>query len=190
MAYNSNIPQPTDQISQSQADILGNFQALNPLILGQISFPPSGSIPVFPVGTDGLYGKVPALPFPTTGVNEIFLVKSTGASFPLTAQGIFGGVSWCYLPSGLIMKWGSSFNATGTQQFVYPVDNSVPVFTATPTLILLTPKRTHATENAQIYVDAFTAGANTNLQLGVYVTQLNNPANNGNVLFDFLVVGF
>lgn len=189
MAYNAQIPQANDQISVSQGQILANFQFLNTIASGIFDAPAQLTVPVIAAGDVALYAKVPAAPFPLTGTNELFLVKSSGAAFPLTAQGITGGVSWCYLPSGLIMKWGQ-FTATGTQQFVYPVAANVPAFTLTPTSIQLTPVRNGATQNAQIYLDSFTAGANTNLQLGVYVTQLNNPSANGSISFRFLSMGF
>lgn len=188
MAYNAQIPQANDQISVSQGQILANFQFLNTIASGIFDAPQQLLAPLIAAGNVALYAQIPTI-VPLTGVNELFLVKSSGAAFPLTAQGIAGGISYCYLPSGLIMKWGQ-FSATGTQQFVYPVAANVPAFTATPSSILLTPVRTFATVNAQIYLDSFTAGANTNLQLGVYVTQLNNPSTNGSIVFRFLAMGF
>ena len=36
MPYNANIPQATDQLSNSQPQILANFQELEPLVVKQL----------------------------------------------------------------------------------------------------------------------------------------------------------
>lgn len=122
MAYNAAIPQPTDQLSQSQADILGNFQALNTVVLsnnGSVTFPNQAVAPTLPANQDGLYAIVPTAiaPFPTSALSELFVSKNIfggGTSqIPLTlsilstATPLSGASGWTYLPSGIIMQWGS-----------------------------------------------------------------------------------
>lgn len=119
MAYQPNIPAATDQISQSQADIQANFQALAPLVQGVIDFPDqSASPPVFPAGDVGLYAQTPtALQHIQSGVNELILVNQAGGMFPISALTIAPGDFCCYLPSGVLLKWGN--NVTGTTLGVY-----------------------------------------------------------------------
>jgi len=135
MAFNPNIPQPSDQLSQSQQDILNNFQAIQALVdvnhvdfassdQGKhkwITFPSQGAIP--PAGSGftgtelGLYNAV----YSTTGKQELFVNKTnqiTVVQVPFTASILStssaptsGTGFWTYLPSGLLMIGG---NATGT----------------------------------------------------------------------------
>lgn len=108
MAWQPNIPQPTDQLSTSQGDILGNFQALDPVVNGIISFPATAPAPVIPAGIDALYGAIPTAA-PLTGLNELFIKKQIPAApditFPMTAA-LFANDGYTYLPSGILIKWG------------------------------------------------------------------------------------
>lgn len=148
--YQPNIPLATDQISESQMDIQGNFQVLSPLVNGIISFPAQGSIPLFPLGTIGLYAKA------LTGVNELFLVKSDGSSFPLTASSVSGNAGWTYLPSGMKMVWNQATILAGNAtQIVSFVIIGFPGFTTTALSIQLT--RLHNTTSTNfIQVDSYT----------------------------------
>ena len=78
MAYQANIPNATDRISASQADIQGNFQELLSWGNGYGNFTAQGAAPTFAAGNDGIY----TLPYATTGVNELFVHKQ-----------VFGGTS-------------------------------------------------------------------------------------------------
>lgn len=126
MAYQNNIPQPSDQLSQSQSDFLVNFQALQILIdvnhvdfasgdQGKhkfITFPLQGTAPTFNVGEVGLYNLLDS----TSTVNQLFVTNSAGTTYPVTASGgpIGLGVNgYCYLPSGQKLRWGSA-TTTGT----------------------------------------------------------------------------
>ncbi len=131
MAFLPNIPQPNDDLSKSQGDILNNF-----VILGAIAgnsnpasaainaaagfnwlfLPTQGAIPpagaAFPANTVGLYSAVNA----SSGGVELYINKTiTGpgliqipmtASASRTAAGVNFG--WAYLPSGLKVIWGQS----------------------------------------------------------------------------------
>lgn len=108
MAYLPNIPQPTDQLSVSQGQILGNFQALDPIVNGNINFPPTSPFPTVPGGDDALFGAIPTAA-PLTGLNELFITKQIPAAspitFPMTAAS-FNQTGYTYLPSGILIKWG------------------------------------------------------------------------------------
>lgn len=176
MSYNSNIPKATDQISQSQSDILGNFQALNPLIIGVVDFPPSAGTPAS-TGNNTLYAQL----YAGTGLVELFVRNPTNTTqIPFTAARK-AAAGWTYLPSGLLMAW-STISGSGAVTLLYSSIPSFPGFSNTPYVIQLTPRRTVVSPNFQVYVDAFTAGANTNLQLGVFFTVSSGNAG-------FLVIG-
>lgn len=130
MAFLPNIPQSTDQLSVSQADILNNFTILG-AIAGNASvssgsinstsgfnwlyLPPQGATPpagaAFTAGNVGLYSATNA----ATGFNELYLNKTitgpTVTQIPISAYKLGGtnaGNGWTYLPSGLKMAWGRS----------------------------------------------------------------------------------
>lgn len=152
MAYDANIPQPNDQLKDSQADLLANFQAIKALIdinhdtFGSptegkhkfVSFPVQTPVPTFSAGEDGLYNRLYAV----TNKNELFSHIQTFAgtsNIPSTAS-ILGqatpGAStngWTYLPSGILMHWGL-FSGNGSATVT--VDASFAPFTAIFTVIL------------------------------------------------------
>lgn len=131
MAYNNNIPQPGDQISQSQGQILGNFQSLytwanvNHVSFDiadagkhkYVQFPVQSVAPAFTLGEIDLWNQA----YATTGKNELFIRKENQAadvSIPMTAS-ILGsnpapGVTgWTFLPSGILLKWGQATTIVG-----------------------------------------------------------------------------
>ncbi len=111
MSYNQNIPQPTDQLKNSQPQILANFAALNPFGNGYADFPLQGATPTFGVGDTGLYTINNA----NTTQNEMYIHKASNGTFvnvPMTASKMSNNAAaactsgWSYLPSGLLVKWG------------------------------------------------------------------------------------
>jgi hypothetical protein len=137
MAYQANIPQPTDLLSQSQSDLLNNFQALQTLIdinhvdfasgdQGKhkwVTFPLQGATPPagsgFLAGELGLYNATSSL----TAQNELYINKTNQAtvvqvattasilsSNSAPAQNSFG---WTMIPSGIVLKWGNFSGFSG-----------------------------------------------------------------------------
>lgn len=120
--YTRNIPQPTDDPSQSQDQILQNFQsnydafsvdhqAFNSGTDGQhkqITFPvgPLAGQPfTYLVGQIGLQSRNVA----PTSRPDIWMTRGTGTAFPITGYTIGGtnaGNGWTYLPSGALIAWG------------------------------------------------------------------------------------
>lgn len=134
MAYNNNIPQPSDLLSQSQSDILNNFSAIFTLVgVNHVNFgsadqgkhkwvtlpsqaatPPAGS--GFAPTELGVYNAV----YATSAQQELFINKTNQATVvqvPSTASilsansnpaaypnPITGG--YTVLPSGVILKFG------------------------------------------------------------------------------------
>lgn len=151
MAYQNNIPQPTDQLAVSQADILGNFAAIQTLInVNHVDFASGDqgkhkwvTLPVqtpsppiaFNPGELALYSFLN----PTTSVNELYINKTNQfavVQVPMTASilstnsaPVGGTQGWSYLPSGILLKWGFG-TATGSTDFLFPVAADIPAFTA------------------------------------------------------------
>lgn len=104
MAYVADIPKPTDVKSQSQPLIRGNFNALVPFSESYADLPRISS-PVI-TGTDlGIYNAL----FATTAQSELFVNRASGTEVPFTAKGVGSTAAsgWCYLPSGILLKWGT-----------------------------------------------------------------------------------
>ena len=154
MAYISNIPQPTDLFSQSQPQILGNFGALQTLIdvnhvdfadatnMGKhnfVSFYPQSVVPTLNNTTDVIaYGKV----YSVTNQNELWISKvnqvtvtnipASASILSTTSSPSTNTAGWTYLPSGILMKWGSatitSTNIAPDQIVLFPTSANIPVF--------------------------------------------------------------
>lgn len=210
MAYQANIPQPTDLLSQSQSDLLNNFQALQTLIdvnhvdfasgdQGKhkwVTFPLQGAIPPagsgFGAGELGLYNATS----PLTTQNELYINKTnqvtvvqvaTTASIlssnSAPAQNSFG---WTMLPSGIVLKWGNFSGFTGL--------NTVTLTTSAadgPTLnqilsVQLTPYNTSA---GDVNFAVRLANIISNTQFNVYISS-RTAAGAGTGGFQYLVIGY
>lgn len=128
MAWNPNIPNPTDLISASQAQIKANFQALDPLFTSAqyVLLPQQAQAPTTSSSQIGLYAQTS----PITSALELYIVRaSNGAQISATAAGLSSS-GWSYLPSGLLMKWGNdsttTYNDLETKSF--PTASNIPVF--------------------------------------------------------------
>jgi hypothetical protein len=192
MPYNANIPQPTDQLSQSQPQLLANFQALQTLIdvnhvdfasadqgkHKKVTFPVQNPAPAFIAGEVGLYNFLS----PLTTNNELYLTNSAGTSFPMTAK-LGAGNGWSYLPSGLLIKWGINQAANGSTVVNFPVSANIPVFTAVYAAFVTT-------------VDAGAGDSNTFVRLSSFNTttitaygSLRTIAGASAANFNYLVIG-
>lgn len=115
MAYLPNIPQSSDLISQSQPQILANFQALTSWGNGYGDFPVQSAAPSFSSGHNGIYNLNNA----TNLTNELYVHLQRTApgdaptDIPFTMSKLDNTAmasclnGWTYLPSGLIVKWGT-----------------------------------------------------------------------------------
>jgi len=141
--YQETKPLATDKLSSSQADIQQNFQAIKDLIdINHETFN-SGADP------EGKHIKVDftnSLTHPAVDATDVLLynfanvrtaqqelyVKRTGAlateGVPFTAAS-FTSPGWSYLPSGLLIKWGSGItNNIGLTTITLPVGPTIPAF--------------------------------------------------------------
>lgn len=204
MSYQNDIPQATDRLKDSQSDILDNFAEIETFVTVNhvdfgsadqgkhkwVTFPVQGSAPAFSTGEEGLYN----LPYNNTAstVNELFIHKqlSTGtADIPFTASILSQNATptslaagWSYLPSGLLIKWGS---ASGTGTTTVNVDGgSFPSFN-TIFNVLLTPFAAGASDQnfAVRFIDLVSPS-----QFRAYVSsRTSTGAASG--AFQFLIIG-
>lgn len=146
MPYLPNIPQPNDRIRDSQADLLGNFQALNTFLnvnhgdFGSaqegkhkwVTFPNQMADPTTLAAEVAIFSK----PGISTGnPSALFLRKEnnaavkTGGFTEFFTNGFLEG--WTRLPSGILLKWGFVAPSLPNPATVtFPVNATTPVFTA------------------------------------------------------------
>jgi len=140
-AYND-VPLATDRISDSQATIRTNFNSIetawninhvainnagDPGKHAKVDFINEATHPVVAAGQMLLYNFVD----PITTVNELYVKKEGAlatAGIPITSS-LKATSGWTYLPSGILMKWGSAVTpAAGHFTFTFPVAPGIPVF--------------------------------------------------------------
>lgn len=121
MAYSNSIPQAADNPSQSQSQLLANFQAIQTLVgVNHKNFNDplagnhfmvtwtdnTGSIPAAPTGTNlNMYNAKDA-----ASVNQLYLrgpvATQFATAFPFTQNNPDVG-GWTYLPSAIKMAWAA-----------------------------------------------------------------------------------
>lgn len=120
MAYQKDKPAATDRLSVSQADIQGNFQALNNVFNGLnnfITLPVQLSAPTTSATQMALYTQTSAVTSKpemvierdTNGTKIEFTTIQPSFSVPGPAGSVAG---WTRLPSGLVIKWGKQIMNT------------------------------------------------------------------------------
>lgn len=173
MAYLNTIPQATDQLSVSQGQLLGNFQALNFFGNGIGIFNQQGSDPITSATQLGLYVKLGIDSNP-----QFFIERELGSLLTPLVYNITGRVAsttgYTQLPSGILIKWGQS-NASllGANVILFPVSATIPVFQTgvAPFQILTTAVKTVVGPSAPGVVSLNGTGpANTDLQFSVFTT--------------------
>lgn len=186
MAYTSNVPTANQLISQSQPIINANFVALNSFGNGYAELSIQSSAPSFTAGNDGLY----TLNNATTTKNEMYIHiqhQAGTTDIPFTASAMSNTVTascvngWSYLPSGLLIKWGT-FAAPSNPTSVTPtVTSGGPNFTKVFT-VYVTPDDTSTNTN-------FTCGQKTaaNDTSGNFDAYCANPS--GTTSIKYLVIG-
>lgn len=104
MAYDANIPQPNDLLSQSQIQILGNFQGIGTLLspdTGAVTFPAGGDTATNAT-TVALYSKI------DNGTAQLFY-RPVNSGTPIDVSYAPNAITgWTYLMSGLLIKWHSA----------------------------------------------------------------------------------
>lgn len=114
-----------------------------------VTFTLQSAVPAIAINEMILFEKLPAGPQPTTGVNELFLKRTTVANseIPITASvingsfvnaGITQNFGWSYWPSGVLCKWATcQFTSTTLPQTIlFPTGANIPVFKTAPLSIM------------------------------------------------------
>lgn len=152
MPYNANIPQATDVLSQSQADILANFQDIFTLVgVNHVNFgavgagkhnfvtmPVQGASPATIAGELALFSRTSAI---TGNPAMAWRQQTNGAVIEFTSAGSLVS-GWFITPSGITVKWGTA-SATGAAAVNFPTidggGQAIPAFTLAPVNIQFSP---------------------------------------------------
>lgn len=196
MAYNNSIPQPTDIISDSQSDILGNFAAIKTLIdvnhetFGSadegkhkfVQMPIQGSGPTTAATEMALYTKNDA-----GGTPQLYVRRDTSGDEIEFTGSTSSQNGWTRLPSGILLKWGrTNPSGVGDSTVTLPTGASIPVFANVFTA----------------FTSLYTTGAGVDVNSVVYLYSLTTTAFSlktairdtgagsiGSVLVDYLIIG-
>jgi hypothetical protein len=132
MAYTANIPQPTDQINNSQPQLLANFQAISTVVginhvdfddptgdQGKhkfVEFPAENYTPPVITGEVTVYAPISAV----TGVRELSVINQLGIETPITASVLsatptppMNSSGWSYYASGIKVVFCVTFPTVG-----------------------------------------------------------------------------
>jgi len=210
MAYQANIPQPNNLLSQSQDDILNNFQAIQTLIgINHVNFnaadqgkhkwvtypqqaatPPAGS--GFLATELGAYNAVYTL----TNQNELYINKTNQATVvqvPSTASVLSANSApaqntqgWTLLPSGILLRWGNFSGFTGLNTVTM---TSSAAGGPVPTQILSVQLTAYDPSAGDVNFAVRLANIISNSQFNVYISsRTNTGAGTGG--FQWLVIGY
>lgn len=158
MSYTANAPASNQSYAQSQPLIQDNFLALASFGNGYCALPVQSSAPAFSTSTDYIY----MLAYATTSTNELFVHKQTTAGLsevPFTASKMSNNAAascdngWTYLPSGLLIKWGTVAAAANPVSITPTATSGGPNFSRVFT-VYVTPQDTSTNTN-------FTCGQKT-----------------------------
>lgn len=211
--YNENIPQPTDTLNQSQLDFLNNFGAnynllsyddtgaflsvgghgaFDSVVPGQhvyIQMPNMTSIGFTVAAAQNneidMYAKTSL-----TNETDLFIQLAANSTkpgnqlIPITASN-YASPGWAYLPSGILLKWGSATVATNalvTETF--PVGPTIPVFNTCFNVLLTVGNGNAADQNTAVQL-----GNITNVDFNVRTTSRNGGAAAANTTFYYLALG-
>lgn len=183
--WNGNIPQPTDQLNNSQPALLQNFQAIEQLVsvnhfdfntanVGkhtQVTLPENLAPTPTVIDTANIYSQLS----PLTMHTELYWQRENNPPDPTAAQIIqwTGGLSanngWTYLPSGMLVKWGSATTNAVPYTVIFPMAGNIPGFA---TAVFIAAGANYAT-NSGITVSTI-PGTLTPLQFQVRTIDVNN----------------
>ncbi len=169
MAYTSNTPGASDQISQTQSLIQANFMALSSFGNGYAELSNQASTPSFSAGNDGLYTKT----YANTSVNELFIHKTSFDApddVPFTASKMSNSPmascvsGWSYFPSGMLMKWGTAqITANGSATINVALTSGGPNFNQVFTAYITPAQSGVTTPTFNSILSAFPAATTGNL---------------------------
>lgn len=127
MPYQPNIPRPTDQLDDSQVDIQDNFQEIFNLVgvnhfefgtpnVGkhtEVTLPENVAPTPTAIDQANIYSAANGL----TGVTELWWQRENNGDRISWTAFINAANSWCNLPTGMLVQWGTA-TATGSNQLI------------------------------------------------------------------------
>lgn len=181
MAYNQNIPQPADQIKNSQPQILANFQEINTALAVNhvgfndadqgkhkfIQFPRQVATPATAPTETALFSKIGE----KSGESELnFVRQDNGIVIPFTESLINPDNGWTFYPSGFLCKWGyAAVNAgvgTGaTFSITFPILAEQRAFTSPPYFVNFVPSSNGVLANGLKIVTTYDYTSSTALTI-------------------------
>lgn len=195
MPYNQNIPQATDQISDSQNDLLNNFQSIKTLIdVNHVTFddpnegkhafvemPQQVAAPATALGEVGLYCLASA--YGANAPTLVYRKENSGTAVEIASANL-ANPGWTFLPSGLLLKWGAAnaVAANGAGVVVYPAGAGIPAFGTVYATYLMA---TGGNNNSILYVDT----TNNTTQVGYYSQARYVGAPFVSYTFNYLTIG-
>jgi len=140
MAINTNVPLASQTLADTQNPIRQNFIDINndfAVNHGEynsankgkhifLTFPVQAASPAIVYPDIGLFSKL----YATTGINELFFINSGNVvpEVPITASA-YQANGFAYLPSGILMKWGTSGVNDNTTNNIPLTSGGTPNFT-------------------------------------------------------------
>lgn len=190
MAYNPSIPQPNDIPAQSQPQLLANFQAINTLVnvnhvafddpdQGKhkwVSLPDQPSDPATTPTEVAIYGFTSA----ETSTTELAFRRTNNGSITLMTERNGTTNGWTMLPSGLLMKWGTT-NATGATNI-----NANSFGKAFTTLYTVQLTNQTTTSSSDTYV---MGGVIVGTTFNIYVGNRTSPGVDATANINWMVIG-
>lgn len=181
MAYSNAIPQATDQLATSQADLLNNFVAIQTLVdVNHYTFNTGGALegkhrfvqlprqvaaPATSATEMALYTKAVA------GVTQMFIrpeSSGTEVNFTSATKAVTGEAT---LPSGIKIKWGSGVtNGAGLQTITF-ANAFTTIYTAYATISVVGGSNVNAEANDRV-VRIYNYD-NTQLQVVTYIQRVD-----------------
>lgn len=179
MPYNANIPQATDQLSNSQPQILANFQSLAPFG-NQTALFMTDTLAVTPVTAANQFAFFVN---DVTAVPQIFIQPpSVAAPINITSSDRSASQGGTTLPSGIILKWGiNTTSGAGTVNITFTV--------AFPTAVLSAQVTTKSTGGA-ITNEFARLGSVGTASITVKGSSLTAPTVGSAIGFYFFVIGY
>jgi hypothetical protein len=185
MAYNANIPQPTDQVDISQGDILNNFMALNPIYNGINNFivlPVQGATPTTSSSQVSLFSANDS----SSNPQLFYGPPSTATAVNITGSGQATN-GWARLPSNILFKWGTITVPVNTLTTVtFPTSGTTPVFAS---IFYVSACQTFAaTPTVSTLNASVSAGNFTTTTFQTWPNTVSAPLT-GNVSITYLAIG-
>jgi len=160
--YLPNIPQPNDQLSVSQGNLLTNFQGLNTFVnVNHVDFTSADAgkhkFASFPVqaGNPGttatelaVYSKNSA--YTASAGPQLLIQRPTNGSTVEFTSSSQTGIGWTFLPSGILLKWGNVVATSPTTTIMFPIaPGTIPAFNGIFN-VQLTPMKSTSGSNLSV----------------------------------------